>query len=283
MDAPLSSQSAAPPEPAPAPVPTTSLVTAQPPAAPAPPHPQPDLSIATAPPSTQSEPTAWPRSAQAALVCLLILATILLGLQIVRSLSLGSRPTELERGPGLGYRIDLNRASLAELMQMPGVGDARAREIVAYRRQAGGFRKVSDLLQVHGIGLATFERLKPWVCVESEEADEEDEPPARIVNRGLHAAKKVAAQPIKGEKRPNKKVAGLKGKIDINRASIEELQKLPLIGAKKAQRIVDERAKGRFQKVDDLKRVSGIKDKTLEMLRPHVTVSEEAVRVVKAE
>jgi competence protein ComEA len=240
----------------------------------------PTVALPSAPPILQ---TTWSRSTQAALICLLVLAAVLLGIQAFRSSGWGSRPTDLERGPGLGYRIDLNRASLAELMQMPGVGEARAKKIIEYREQAGGFRKVSDLLQVHGIGPATFERLHPWICVGAEEADEEDEPPAQVIKRAPAVQKKAAVKKDKAKEAPGKKAAALKGKVNINQASMEELQKLPRIGAKTAQRIVEERAKGRFQSVDDLKRVRGIKEKTVEALRPYVTVEGGAVRVVKAE
>lgn len=71
-----------------------------------------------------------------------------------------------------------------------------------------------------------------------------------------------------------KKEAALSEPIDVNRADVAELQKLPGIGPKLSQRIADERLlRGPFQNVDDLRRVSGIGPKTLERLRPYVTVS----------
>ena len=66
--------------------------------------------------------------------------------------------------------------------------------------------------------------------------------------------------------------------MDINRASAEDLQKVPGIGPATAQRIIEERRKGRFRSVDDLRRVKGIKSGKLEQLRPYVTVG-ESVRV----
>jgi competence protein ComEA len=71
--------------------------------------------------------------------------------------------------------------------------------------------------------------------------------------------------------------------MDINEASLQELQRLPGIGPKLAQRIVDERQKAPFKSVEDLRRVSGIGAKTLERLRPHVTVKSDPVRVVKTD
>jgi competence ComEA-like helix-hairpin-helix protein len=60
--------------------------------------------------------------------------------------------------------------------------------------------------------------------------------------------------------------------INVNTATVEELQRLPGIGPVMAQRINLERSKGRFLRIEDLRRVSGIGIKTLEKLRPHVTV-----------
>lgn len=56
-------------------------------------------------------------------------------------------------------QIRINTASEQELQQLPGVGPALAREIVAYRERYGRFRSLSDLDNVKGVGPA---RLAQW-------------------------------------------------------------------------------------------------------------------------
>ncbi len=68
----------------------------------------------------------------------------------------------------------------------------------------------------------------------------------------------------------------LQGKINLNRVSAEELQKLPGVGPVLAARIVAFREEhGPFHSVDDLILVSGIGPKTLDGFRDQVTVDDE--------
>jgi competence protein ComEA len=116
--------------------------------------------------------------------------------------------------------------------------------ITAARNEGGGFSSVEELRTVPGIGPARMERLRPWVST----------------NGGLPLESPPAAPQVI---------------LDINQATAEQLTQLPGIGAKLAQRIVDERAKAPFRSVEDLRRVYGIGAKTLERIRPHVTVTKE--------
>ena len=57
--------------------------------------------------------------------------------------------------------ININLASVVELEQLPGVGPATAKAIVAYREKNGAFLKVEDLLKVRGIGPAKLSEILP--------------------------------------------------------------------------------------------------------------------------
>jgi competence ComEA-like helix-hairpin-helix protein len=62
--------------------------------------------------------------------------------------------------------------------------------------------------------------------------------------------------------------------VDLNAATIKELEELPGVGPVTAQRILDARQKsGRFRRIEDLLAIRGISTKRLEALRPYITVS----------
>lgn len=62
--------------------------------------------------------------------------------------------------------ININTASQAELELLPGIGPVMAARVIEYRDENGGFEKIEDLLDVSGIGPATFERIKNLITVE---------------------------------------------------------------------------------------------------------------------
>ena len=61
--------------------------------------------------------------------------------------------------------VNLNQATEHELVQLPGIGPARAQAILDFRARHGPFRRISQLLRVRGIGRATFRRLRPFLVL----------------------------------------------------------------------------------------------------------------------
>lgn len=60
--------------------------------------------------------------------------------------------------------ININTASTLELMQLPGIGLAKAEQIVDYRSHRQ-FRKTSDLMKIKGVGRKMYDRIADHLTV----------------------------------------------------------------------------------------------------------------------
>ena len=63
-------------------------------------------------------------------------------------------------------RINLNTATEAELMTLPGIGAAKAGSILAWREANGSFGQIEDLMKVEGIKDGVFAKIKDSVSVD---------------------------------------------------------------------------------------------------------------------
>ena len=77
----------------------------------------------------------------------------------------GSAPAGTPTGSGATATVDLNRATAAELEELPGVGPVTAAAILAWRSQHGRFSAITELQQVDGIGPKTYAQIAPHVRV----------------------------------------------------------------------------------------------------------------------
>ena len=209
--------------------------------------------MATPPTSPTAPPSGLPdrRKSRAVVGTFLV---VMLGLLAFRAYAphLRARPTDAANLPP--RPVDLNRADRTELMQVPGVGPERADAILAHRAASGPFGKVDDLDAVHGIGAKTLEKVRPFVTAGemSVEKLERKPPPATSTGSGK----------IKTGEPP----------IDVNAASLTELQRLPGVGPVMAQKIIDYREAKRFENVEELRKVPRLGAKTLDGLRKYVVV-----------
>ena len=104
-------------------------------------------------------------------------------------------------------------------------------------------------------------------------------------SKSLNLAQKISDEalvyvPTKGEEATSQQAASetspstsKEKRVNLNKASLEELKQVKGLGGKRAQDIIDHReANGKFKSVDELKKVSGIGAKTIEKLKDYVTV-----------
>jgi len=59
--------------------------------------------------------------------------------------------------------IDINTAPAAELETLPMIGPSKAERIVGYRETHGPFREIADIMNVAGIGPATFDSIRDMI------------------------------------------------------------------------------------------------------------------------
>ena len=62
-------------------------------------------------------------------------------------------------------QVNINKATAEELTQLDGIGDKIAERIVKYREKNGKFEKKEDLMNVKGIGQATFDKNKDKIVL----------------------------------------------------------------------------------------------------------------------
>ncbi|MEW5692591.1 MAG: ComEA family DNA-binding protein [Candidatus Hydrogenedentota bacterium] len=158
-------------------------------------------------------------------------------------------------------KINVNEADLDELLSVKGLGPTKAEKIIQYREEHGPFKSLDELTKVPGIGEKTVEKLREYLTVGKVEKEEESE-----------------------ESKTEDESTDEEGKININTASLEELDNLPKIGPTIAQRIIDYREEhGGFKSIEELNEVKGIGDKMFKNLKDLVTVGKEAKKEVDEE
>lgn len=92
--------------------------------------------------------------------------------------------------------VNLNSATVTELMQLPKIGARTAERIVAWRKEHGGFRRPEELMHVKGVGEKGYQRLKGYLRVAGA-------PEAATVKAAAHPTAKpaaVAASPRPGRR-----------------------------------------------------------------------------------
>lgn len=127
--------------------------------------------------------------------------------------------------------ISLNSSDSIAWEQLPGIGPVLAARIIKYREKLGGFHSTPQLKEVFGITDSVYEKIAPSIKTQDE----------KLL------------------------------KIDINKASLDELKKHPYLRWVIANAIVRYReANGRFQSTEDLKKIWSISPATILKIEPYL-------------
>ena len=62
-------------------------------------------------------------------------------------------------------KININTASLFELISLPGIGEKKAQQIISYREKAGDFKNAEDIMKVKGIGEGIYLKIKDNIII----------------------------------------------------------------------------------------------------------------------
>ena len=152
-------------------------------------------------------------------------------------------------------KIDLNTATASELSTLKGIGKKKAQQIIEWRKEYGPFKSVDELTKIKGIGKKTLEKNLSRITVGAKGG-------------------KVKVPDTKNPKKADeakKKAVGIK--FDLNKVTLKELVSVPGIGKAMAGRIIAKRKElTRFSKLDQLKAVKGVGDKSFIKMKQYFYV-----------
>lgn len=63
------------------------------------------------------------------------------------------------------FPLDINQAGQSELMAIPGIGETLAQRILQYRDVLGGYSNLEQLMEIKGIGKATYSKIEPYLII----------------------------------------------------------------------------------------------------------------------
>lgn len=160
----------------------------------------------------------------------------------------------------------LNRASLEELVNVPGIGPVLARRILDKRAALGSFTDIKQINEVSGIGQAKMKDLLDY-------ADS-------LSRKTLPAVRPAASAPAISPPprlpiRQSPAINQSPGKIPLNQATREDLMKVSGIGEHLADALLQARSKSKgFKSWKEVDTVPGIGASRLKQLQEHFTLPE---------
>ena len=163
------------------------------------------------------------------------------------------------------FYFDPNTTPLSEWKRL-GLRDKTIKTIENYLSKGGHFYKPEDLRKIYGLHVDEYERLKPYVKIESSPS----KPNVDFVSTKA-----------KDEIQPTKTYPARYSVIDVSIADTTAFISLPGIGSKLAARIVTFREKlGGFYSIDQVGETYGLPDSTFQKIRQYLKIDNLSVKKI---
>jgi len=162
------------------------------------------------------------------------------------------------------FYFDPNKISPAEWKRL-GLRDKTIQTIQNYLSKGGKFRNPQDLQRVYGLHQNEYERLAPYIKIESTSESKNPESAATSINESTRVKAYL----------PNYKI------VDINIADTTAFISLPGIGSKLASRIISFRDKlGGFYSIEQVKETYGLPDSTFQKIKQYLQVNSSSIKKI---
>lgn len=149
--------------------------------------------------------------------------------------------------------VNLNTATAEELMQIEGIGEKTAQNIIQYREEIGGYTFLEQLLDVAGVGQKKLDAWKPYLLLDT------------IVTTGISTTATTAPLTTTS--------TAFTGVLNLNTATKEELMLIDGIGEVIATRIIEYRDEiGGFTSLEQLLNIEGVGEKRLAAWSRYLTL-----------
>ncbi|HEU5166107.1 MAG TPA: helix-hairpin-helix domain-containing protein [Chitinophagaceae bacterium] len=147
-----------------------------------------------------------------------------------------------------------------------GLKDKTIKTIENYLSKGGHFYKPEDLQKIYGLHENEYERLRPYIKIESNTSKTNDD---------------FVSSKLKDEMQPVKTYAARYSIIDVNTADTTAFISLPGIGSKLASRIVTFREKlGGFYSIDQIGETYGLPDSTFQKIKQYFKLDNPSVKKI---